>query len=281
MPLFYVECVFNCLFFVTRTSWKKTPTMKSVCPPPRIAICIIAHPHDPTHAHETRRHVMQDCQFPLTPLIVAGLPPIASSSLSGTDSAITAVHAKCVAVMVRHGCVEKKQHVVILEDDCRFHSPSKTHAQLTSNLAALEQSTHGSWWTLHLGHIPLGPTIPITKPAHGENVITWSSLPFTGHAYVINYRVANQLHKSWRKRPFSHEGMLSAPFWSKFAVQPPMATQNRRPKELKHLDQTIWITRLLDFDQWTETMCILGLLMPVLFIWLFASLLRPSTKSKM
>jgi hypothetical protein len=76
---------------------------------------------------------------------------------------------------------------------------------------------------------------------------------------------------SWGDRPFSQEGMLTASLWSRFAIHPPLATQNRRPKELKWFDQTFGITALLGFDAWTHLTCLLSLALPVVLIYVMVA----------
>ena len=244
--------------------------------PQRLASCVIAHPDDPTEALKTVQDLFLHRGFASPPVLIPGLRPFrgkANNTVENADNAITAVHAKCIATMVRRGCTQRREHILVMEDDCRFHGGSSTYRQILRLLDTLERVTHGAWWSLHLGHVPLGPVLPITHPVSGD-VLVWSSLPFTGHAYVINYRIAAKLCRQWRRRPFSHEGMMGAPFWMRFAVQPSMATQNRRPKELKQLDETIWITRLFDFQGWTDIVCVIALLLPLLLLWLIVHIVR-------
>jgi hypothetical protein len=221
---------------------------------------IIAHPNDPRHAEETQAHCVA-VGLP-QPTLVRGLKPT-SGAVSAANQSITAVHLRVLATAIRHGCEHRHQHVLVMEDDCRFLG------RMTGRIEDIVGGLHDNWTSIHLGHVPLGPCIPIT--VRGRDMVVWSSLPFTGHAYLLHYRKLRSIMAHWGERPFSHEGMLSSSFWGRFAIYPPLATQNRRPKELAWIDKKFKITSVLDFHQWTHVTCLVSFLLPVLIAYVLLS----------
>ena len=252
-----------CFIFCTTLKYKKMPSCAS---------CIIAHPEDDIEAQKTRHHVMMECGFRDEPILVRGIKP----SPIGVFNSFSVVHSRCLAVMQRMGCSERKSHVLIMEDDCRFVSSGSqsVHDRIEESIQRVDKLSCGTWHSLHLGHVPLGPSVPLGTTKRSKDVIIWSSLPFTGHAYLINYRQIDALVKRWDLRPFNYEGMLSSPVWTRFAVQPAMATQIRRPKELRLIDETIRITALVDFSMWTHIMCGISLIFPLFLVWLVVYVVR-------
>ncbi|MGA1588041.1 MAG: hypothetical protein ACO38I_05555 [Ilumatobacteraceae bacterium] len=162
----------------------------------------------------------------------------------------------------------RRKHLLVLEDDCEFVGDAA--GVLARSLRRLD-ARPSSWATLHLGHLPMGPTIP-TAALGGPYVITWTAVPFTGHAYVVNRRFTHRIIQPSRRfrRPYSQEGFCQMPIFKKFAIQPVIATQNRRPKELVMIDSGWWplgqITSSYDFSDFNHLFCVLGLVQTVILI---------------
>lgn len=228
---------------------------------PGYVSCVIAHPNDDTEARMTRDHCVA-CGFAAPPRIIQGirLPP------GGHFNAFGTAHTRCLRVMQRS---TRAGHVLIMEDDCRFvpRAGGSVHARIEACIARVEGLTGGAWHSLHLGHVPLGPCVPMGRTTCGDGII-WSALPFTGHAYLINRRHVPALLRRWNSRPFHYEGMLCSPVWTRFAAQPAMATQIRRPKELRMIDEATRVTRTLDFSTLNDMMCALGLVCPLVLVLL-------------
>lgn len=231
---------------------------------PCFACCVISHPDDDTNAQETAAHLVDECQFPVKPELVRGIRPPPAGNYTMNHS-ISSVHARCLCLMNRQGCVDRGQHILIIEDDCRFTVSGNVYERVCKVISRMEKLTSG-WHSLHLGHVPLGPTFPVCATDQ-KDVIVWSALPFAGHAYLINHRVVRKLASSWGMRPYNYEGMMGSPLMSRFAIQPPMATQIRRPKELRQIDETVHITSWLDFKLTNEIVCAISLLVPLLVMY--------------
>lgn len=238
--------------------------------------CVIAHPDNDAEARKTQKHLEEDCEFPADTIkVIRGLRPPPRGGMDNLVQSISLVHARCLSIMNREGCVDRKQHVMIVEDDCRFTSGDRmdVHHRLTKLIESVEKLSRGKWHSLHVGHVPLGPTIPVGASSEND-VIVWSSLPFAGHAYLINYRFLRTLANTWGRRPYNYEGMMGSPIMTRFAVQPPMATQIRRPKELCQIDETVHFTSWMDFKLTNDIVCVISLVIPVVLAYGVLKILR-------
>ena len=120
-------------------------------------------------------------------------------------------------------------HMLVLEDDCVFTCMNPLEV-IKNKISYLEKF---NWATLHVGHVPLLPTIPV------GNGLVRSFMPFCGHAYVINGTKLNELDRnideeSWG-RPHFVEGMQKVNRFERFAMCPYIAYQSRMPREMKSI----------------------------------------------
>ena len=86
---------------------------------------------------------------------------------------------------ISHFCRKKELrnfHLFVIEDDCEFVPAAK---QIIENAIIKLDRKPYSWASLHVGHIPVGPAFPVSSLG-GTSMLIWSSIPFTGHAYIIN-----------------------------------------------------------------------------------------------
>ena len=237
----------------------------------RLHAVVIANPSDPRHALA----VSAACER-------AGLPRPRISPGSARfpgdapNDPVERAHLKAARAFARRsrGGALRGRHLLVLEDDCEFVGDAA--GALARALRWLDRRP-ASWASLHAGHLPAGPTVPV-KSLGGPYVLTWTSLPFTGHAYVLNRLYAERVVAGRRfRRPYSQEGLCQLPLFKKFALQPVVATQNRRPKELCDIDSTRGIggiTSSYDFADFNHLFCALGLLQTVVLAAVLARVVR-------
>ncbi len=178
-----------------------------------------------------------------------------SRRVSERDACIINSHLDCFS---RYVSLRSTKHLMIVEDDIEFVSENPTR----DIVEALESLENFSWWySLHVGHFPLGPTVPI------NTLLAWTVLPFTSHAIIWNARrVREVLMKPHHGRPYVIEGNMHLPLFSRFAVVKSIVTQNRRPKELIDLDTNSFIgciTRQFHFKTWNDAFVTLSLVSPI------------------
>jgi hypothetical protein len=179
----------------------------------------------------------------------------ASRSVSDRDACIINSHLHCFS---RYVSLRSTKHLMILEDDVEFVSEDPTR-DIEDVLESLENFPW--WYSLHVGHFPLGPTVPINA------LLAWTVLPFTSHAIIWNARrVREVLAKPHHGRPYVIEGNVHLPLFSRFSVVKSIVTQNRRPKELVDLDTNSalgFITRQFHFKTWNDAFVTLSVLSPI------------------
>lgn len=220
----------------------------------------IVHPTDPSR----REHIEVELDRVgiRERVIVPGTSPSALGN-ANAHVAITYAHMECFSRFVS-SCSRK--HLLVLEDDVSF-TVSDPVGELHRALRAIAQLP---WYSLHVGHLPLGPSVPINTQ------ITWSVLPFCAHAILWNNRHVRELLNAGLARagrPYLFEGNVQLPWYSRFAMLRPIATQSRRPKELVSIDSFPvlgHITRRFQFASWNDAFVCVSIITPV-SILLFAS----------
>ena len=167
--------------------------------------------------------------FP-TPYAVPGEHPRAGVSVA---DAIHSAHRRVACNFVARG-LHRYWDLMVIEDDARLQPRALEKLTL-----ALEKLRRWRWTSLHVGHVPLGPCLPL------GSYLCVSVLPFTGHMYVLNReKIAKLLRGSshrW-KRPFMIEGNLAVPIEERFAMLPSICYQSVQPKEMKALPLVCRIT---------------------------------------
>ena len=192
-----------------------------------------------------------------------------SKNIKERDACIINSHLNCFSQYVAS---RSKKHLLILEDDVKFLTPNP----VGDIIDALSSLVHFPWWySLHVGHFPLGPTIPV------NSLLLWTGLPFTAHAVIWNAtRVREVLLKVRHGRPYVIEGNIHLPLFSRFAVVKSIVTQSRRPKELVDLDsQPILgiVTRQFHFSDWNEAFVSLSVVSPIILAILVVAIFRKMT----
>ena len=208
------------------------------------SVYLIVHPSrlDPrkrSMAHLKDRHV------PIAHVMPGCTPR--SVSVNDRDEAIARAHAKCVDHYLKMKYDRAQRHLVIVEDDILFTCHGNVGNMLDDYLRHLDRR-FSFWRSFHIGHIPLGPCFAL------DQTIALSLAPGCAHCYAFNWRHICRLFSrlklhEWR-RPRVMEGMLDVPFWTRFCLIKPIATQlsANRPKELQKVDQYIFVSRLLDLE---------------------------------
>jgi len=179
-----------------------------------------------------------------------------SSDIKERDACIINSHLNCFSQYVAS---RSSKHLLILEDDVKFLTPNP----VGDIIDALSSLAHFPWWySLHVGHLPLGPTIPV------NSLLLWTGLPFTAHAIIWNAtRVREVLSKVRHGRPYVIEGNVHLPLFSRFAVVKSVVTQSRRPKELVDMDTNSilgMVTRQFHFKTWNEAFVTLSVISPII-----------------
>lgn len=227
-----------------------------------IIVFVIVHPKIPERKeqveHELRRAHFDDFFF------IDGTTTDLKD-VSVQDACIINSHLVCFSHYVS---LRSTKHLLILEDDVEF----LTERPLVDIKQAVD-SIHGlPWYSLHIGHFPLGPSIPINLH------VAWTFLPFTSHAILWNAsRVRSVLSKARHGRPYVIEGNMHLPLFSRYAMLKSIVTQNRRPKELKYLDENSVLgkaTRQFHFSTWNDAFRFMSVTCPLLVIAFLVSAFR-------
>ena len=237
----------------------------------RICVFVIQNPNNKDPALDTLNHCVE--QGFKHVFLSRGI----EGGRSATDEVVSACHIKAISEYLRHDYHKRNWHLLILEDDCRFEV--KDAFNRVAKAVHMLDVRIPNWHTLHVGHVPLGPCFPILKS--DSSFVVWTSLPFSGHCYVINcVKASNILPKKMQwKRPFSMEGLLHLPIFSRFALNPSIATQIRRPKELVKLDNALFITKGIWFEEYTILLEIISLVLPIIVLVLIVKGVRKLTSS--
>ena len=231
----------------------------------RFVTFLIGHPLDKQRTEKCLHHLRNVGFSDIT--VVEGVPS-ESEKITSVDAAIARSHYNVVSAFVSRGI---RKDLLILEDDVVFEA--RNASRLLDNVLFELNQLHSNWVSLHIGHIPMGPTFWF-----GNN-LCWSLFPGTAHAYVLNgAKIKDYFLKlgpsNWR-RPWIMEMQLSLPVFSKFSLIFPIANQKFRPKEMQKLDNLILVTKF--FDYW-ELGTIVSFLCFVIFMivpfWV-ACILRP------
>ena len=171
------------------------------------------------------RRDLPDCRDRVR-LVVDDAPP--GASYLETDRRIHANHRRALEGYVAQRS-RRAPNVLVVEDDCRFCEEG-AGATMAGILGALRGT---DWWTVHVGHIALGPVWPSRRHPR----LVHSLVPATAHAIVYNGDHVEEFLRRLPvfKRPWGPEGLMSVPARAKYAVWPAMATQAVAPKELRLL----------------------------------------------
>jgi hypothetical protein len=232
-----------------------------------LAVRIIGSP-DPSGQHlavETAERVKAAGLPP--PIIIPGVLRHENAHDVG-NMPIERAHLKVISTFVRGGFAKTK-HLMVCEDDCSFGDGEDVAGTIERALATLDNTV--PWSSLHVGHVPIGPTFPLFTL--GGTTVVWSSVPYCGHCYILNkvtaMEIAAKPAHAW-VRPRSHEGMFGVPLLTKFALHPPLATQNRRPKELSMIDvEKPWLfTKGYDFNDLNHLFGSFAIFLPPIIFFL-------------
>jgi hypothetical protein len=117
-------------------------------------------------------------------------------------------------------------HLLILEDDCVFYAGARD--RIFKSLEALGR-WHPGWWTLHIGHLAVGPIVPVL----GAVGLVRTTAPMTAHCVAYNGAIVPEILRRARVfgRPWVPEGNWVAPARARYALWPSAATQANPPKE--------------------------------------------------
>jgi len=122
--------------------------------------------------------------------------------------------------------------IFILEDDCQFLD-AKAGEIIFENYLRLKQQ-YPQWTVFFPGHVPLGPLLPCCFGKARK--IVYTTFPYAAHSYIINgQKIASLLARIPKRmwtRPFVVEGWTHVSVSQKFALYPPITTQNQLPKEM-------------------------------------------------
>jgi len=207
----------------------------------KVLICVITMPRDHERCDECERSFVQ-AGFP-PPLRIPG-----EVHLKGQETmhdTITRAHRLVLESFVRAG-YHKKWHLLVLEDDARlqYSEPEKRLARALDKLEKIK-----IWCTLHVGHVPLGPCLPL-----GWNLCR-TTLPYAAHAIMYNRHRFPNINKTQQwGRPWFFEGMLAVPFDERFAMLPSLCGQSVTPKEM----QKIPLIKSMSYQQGETFMMILS-----------------------
>ena len=157
--------------------------------------------------------------------------PIHLKNIESVNKAIFEGHYQCALHFA--SLVNAKKHMIVFEDDCQFVEQYGQH-HLKKEIDYLDRC-QPEWGSLHVGHIPLGLIFPVV----GHWSICHTLNPYTGHCYVLNGQVVQNLitnisPESWA-RPNMVEGMKMIPFMARFAIFPSVAMQKVIPREMKNI----------------------------------------------
>tara|TARA_X000000950_G_scaffold287925_1_gene402373 strand:- start:11034 stop:11864 length:831 start_codon:yes stop_codon:yes gene_type:complete len=156
--------------------------------------------------------------------------------ISSQQHAIALSHYRCLVDFSRpRRHARLKPDVVVLEDDVTFNVQNAS--EFVQHVASLLHHHHPRWKTCHLGHIPMGPVLPLS------HMFCLTSLPFSAQAILWRGEFAcdltSRVSAQRFQRPHYMEAMLDISFFQKFALNTPIAFQSQRPKELRKFDETV------------------------------------------
>lgn len=208
------------------------------------ACYLIVHPLRAENEVRARHHL--HCAGIQAITVVRGSLPV-GLSVNDRDAAIARSHHRCIThFLAHHG--DRDKHLLLCEDDVVF-APDVNPTEVVHD-AILKLAQHAPYWrTLHVGHIPCCPTLPVLF----SRKLCVSPAPGTAHAILWNRAYLRALHASlpmcaWR-RPRVMEFQTALPWYAKFALVHSIASQNQRPKELQTIDNwSLGISELLHYD---------------------------------
>lgn len=184
-----------------------------------VLVCVITLPRDRARCDGCEASFASG-GFP-APLRLPGEPRRAGEPLHET---ITRAHRLVLQDFARLG-LHRRWHLLLLEDDARVRPGAG--GVLRAALEALE-ARPGGWTTLHVGHVPLGPCLPV-----GSH-LCHTLLPYGAHAVLYNRRRFPDINPAGRwGRPWFFEGMLGVPLGQRLAVLPSLCHQSVTPKEMQ------------------------------------------------
>ena len=233
----------------------------------KIYTCVISNPKNNIFAKET---IARCKQVGITAHEVDGSPRYHEDL---QNAPVERAHLRAISHFARNKEL-RNFHLFVIEDDCEFVPAAK---QIIDNAITKLDRKPYAWASLHVGHIPVGPAFPVSSLG-GTSMLIWSSIPFTGHAYIINRHYVSVITNAAAyefKRPYSQEGFCQYSLFKKFAIQPVIATQNRRPKELVDIDSgklawpLCYLTPLFEFSDWNHFFCLIGFVIIPLILLLF------------
>jgi hypothetical protein len=191
-----------------------------------VVVRIITIDPESNDFQKTYRHVVES-GIP-KPTVLLGDLSVDPSDVKVTNRAVFASHHSCALEFVESG-LHHTHDLLVLEDDVRFRAKAK---QTVGRALQFLRRHRKGWHTLHVGHLPLAPCIPVV----GARNLCHTPMPFGGHAYILNGAHVEELlrrvpRERWG-RPDMVEGMTAAPLFSKYALCPSQAHQARIPREM-------------------------------------------------
>ena len=187
-----------------------------------VLLCVITMPRDRARCDGCEASLVA-AGFP-PPLRLQGQPRRGQEPLHHT---VTRAHRRVLYDFVLRR-LYRHWHLLLLEDDARIAGGAGSGEMLWTALGRLEQA--GGWTSLHVGHVPIGPCLPI-----GSH-LCHTTLPYCAHAILYNrHRFPNINPVGKWGRPWFFEGMLSVPVDERFAMLPSIAYQSVTPKEMRAL----------------------------------------------
>jgi hypothetical protein len=187
-------------------------------------------------------------------------------TIDSLDKAIALSHYRCLVDFARRTRILQRggPDLVVMEDDVSFDNEYDAVPEITSVQKMLHRR-HPNWATCHLGHLPLGPVLPLGR-------LCLTTLPFGAHcimwqrSFVLS--IVEKVPPARFRRPMYMEGMLSVSVFRKFTVRRPIATQIIRPKELCQFDQHIplfgTIAANCSFESLNFTFVVFAIALPLL-----------------
>ena len=186
-------------------------------------------------------------------------------TIDSLDKAIALSHYRCLVDFARRTRMLHRScpDLVVMEDDVSFDIDNVV-SEITSIQKTLRRR-HPNWATCHLGHLPLGPVLPLGR-------LCLTTLPFGGHCIMWQrsfvHSIVKEVPAARFRRPMYMEGMLSVSVFRKFTLRKPIATQIFRPKELRHFDQHMplfgTIAANCSFESLNFTFVVFAIALPLL-----------------
>ena len=216
-----------------------------------VLICVITMPSAHVRCDGCEESFIRE-GFP-APLRVAG--EVHRTGEESMHETITRAHRAVLEDFVA-AKLHDRWHLLVLEDDARLQYSDPEH-RLARALDKLKQWGH--WTCLHVGHVPLGPCLPL-----GWNMCR-SSLPYTAHAILYNKkRLANINPKQRWGRPWFFEGMLAVPLDERFAMLPSICGQSVTPKEMEQMP----LIKNMTYRQGETVMMVMGIIEACVILFL-------------